>query len=269
MKKLLALSVILTLFISTPSFAEAIGHVKTVDGEANIILMDGTLALELNDEIQLNDIIETNDNSSIVIEFIDQTILALGADTRLEIDEYIFDSETTKSNKAVFSVTKGPFHYISGLIAKIDKPDVTLNLDFGSIGVRGTKVWRDMNLTDDGKQQCRIYVEDGSARVYNELGFTTLRHGDGSKIAGHKSPPTTSKPWGEKAILDIKSKSPIINTPEKLREGTPDTPDESIPEILQEEKKQGAAELPQNILEEKSETLLDLPPIETPPEPAE
>ena len=210
MKNILLLNIIFALFISVPAFAKPIGTVKAIDGLVFKILPNETIALTPHHDIELHDIIETNDKSSITIEFIDETILALGADTRLEIDEYIFDAESVKSNKAVFSVAKGPFHYISGLIAKIDKPDVTLNLDFGSIGVRGTKVWRDMAKTDDGKPQCRIYVEDGTARVYNERGFTTLRHGDGSKIAGRKSPPTPSKPWGEKAILDIKSKSPIV-----------------------------------------------------------
>lgn len=236
MKNLLLFNLFLiSLLIPQISYAQEIGSVTSIDGIALKLLPERQSTLIPGSPIELNDTILTQSKSSIIITFNDNTVLALGEGTQLKIDEYVYSEAEPEKNKAEFTVLKGPFHYISGLIAKKEEPDVTLNLDFGSIGIRGTKIWRDMTMTDDGKLQCRIYVEDGKARVSNGKGFTTLGHGDGSRIVGRLAPPTSSKPWGEAAIKDIKSKSPVVQiaeapTKEPEPEQESETPQEAAPQ---------------------------------------
>lgn len=212
MKKLFIINLfVLVTFFSTSAIAQTVGTISEITGNAT---KQGTTDLQTGMTIALNDTIMTGADSSLTIRFLDNTVLAMGAGTQLTIDEYVYDPQNNKVNKAHLQIKKGPFHYVSGLIGKKEKPDVKIDLDFGSIGIRGTKIWRDMTMTDDGKPQCRIYVEDGSVRVNNGKGFTILGDGDGTRIAGLSNPPTPSKPWGEAAIADIKSKSPSISTPE-------------------------------------------------------
>lgn len=197
-------------FFSVSAFAQTVGTVSEITGTAKN--QTGT-ELQIGVAIAMNDTIQTSADSSLTIRFLDDTVIAMGAGTVLTIDEYVYDPQNTDDNKTRFQIKKGPFHYVSGLIGKKEKPDVKIDLDFGSIGIRGTKIWRDMTMTDDGKPQCRIYVEDGSVRVNNGKGFTMLGDGDGTRIVGLTNPPTPSKPWGEAAIADIKSKSPSISAP--------------------------------------------------------
>lgn len=197
---------------------ENIASVTMVKGGVFKIVDGAPSALETGHTINLNDTIFTEDDGEITLTFIDETLLALGNGTDLTIDEYVFDPENVTDNKASFNITRGPFHYISGLIAKKEDPDVTLKLDFGSIGIRGTKIWRDMTLDAKGQLQCRIYLEDGRARVSNKKGFTTLGDGDGTRIVGMDNAPTRSKPWGEAKIAEIKAASPILLKTEKIEE---------------------------------------------------
>lgn len=202
------------IFVASPeAHAEKIniiGHVTEINGAVYKILEEKNLTLTMGQAIFLNDTIEADKGARVAITFIDQTDITLGEASVLTIDEYVFDPQNAEHNAAEFSIKKGAFHYLSGLIAKKENPDVTLKLDFGSIGIRGTEIWRDMNIAEDGAMQCRIYLENGSANVYNEKGSVVLGHGDGTKIKGLENAPTPSKPWGEGAIADIKSKTAPI-----------------------------------------------------------
>ncbi len=189
--------------------AEAIGKISALEGQA-IKKSNEEQKLKRGDAIYMNDQIMMGEAGKAKIDFIDGTEITLGENAVLTIDEYIFDPSNAENNEAKFNILKGAFHYISGEIAKREKPKVQINLDFGSIGVRGTKIWRDMIMDDNGKPMCRIYVEDGAARVSNKKGFTTLKHGDGTKILGLLNAPTPSKQWGEGAIKDIKAKTAFV-----------------------------------------------------------
>ena len=255
---------ILVLLILLPNIAVADDSIDTItflEGEAFRIVGGEETALKAEDSIHLNNEIRAGNNARLEITFKDETTLVLGSETKLVIDKYIYDPDNAKSNAAKFSITKGPFHYISGLLAKKEKPDVTIDLDFGSIGIRGTKIWRDMVVGENNIPQCRIYIEDGKVRVSNGLGITTLEHGEGTKISGRTHRPTIAKPWGEGAISDIKSKTalPVTEkTHEKVKENITE------PETTEPPRQEEAQEPPPP--EEVKNLLEDIPeePIEEP-----
>ncbi len=186
---------------------ESVGSIKAVEGVATLIRNKEKSEIALDAPIYLSDTISVENDALVHVAFIDNTALTLGGNTILVIDEYVYDAENADKNKASFSLKKGAFHYISGLIAKKEKPAVTLNLDFGSIGIRGTQIWRDMVPGENGKPQCRIYVEGGVARISNPLGFVTLKDGFGTSISSLDSAPETAKAWGEIKIAEIKAQS--------------------------------------------------------------
>lgn len=188
--------------------AEAIGKITHIDGGGFRTTKTEKNELYLGTEIYLHDQVWSAHDSTVKITFIDQTELVLGSDSSVDIDEYIYDPNDSTKNKAHFNLTKSVFHYVSGQIAKKENPDVTLDLIFGSIGIRGTQIWRDM-VMEDGQEQCRIYLEDGEAIVSNAQGQTTLAHGDGTRIKGFTAAPTPAKPWNEETIAEIKAKTKL------------------------------------------------------------
>lgn len=209
MKTALKLFIVLAILITmTPAAyaADAIGTLSSLEGSIYKLEQETRTTLKQGDDIFLNDELETDANSFAKISFIDETSIDLGEKTVLEIDDFVYDPKNNNENTAEFTITKGPFRYISGLIAKKEDPDVKINLDFGNIGIRGTKVWRDLINHENDKPMCRIYVEDGEADVFNDSGKVTLGHEDGTKIKGKTNAPTAPKKWAEAAIKDIKSK---------------------------------------------------------------
>jgi hypothetical protein len=209
MTKLFAvlLSCALFLNITSAQAAEAIGKIVSYKGTVTHQSNETDAPLKKNSDIFTGDIITLGENSRAKVVFNDETTLTLAENTILEIDEYSYTIDDVENNSAEFSITQGAFKYVSGLIAKTKEPDVKLNLDFGSIGIRGTKIWRDLKEDEEGQMMCRIYVEDGKADVFNENGRVTLGHMDGTKIKGLSAAPTEPKQWGEAAIEEIKSKT--------------------------------------------------------------
>ena len=61
----------------------------------------------------------------------------MSEDSRLSIDEYVFDPATNEGSTD-FSVLKGLFVFTSGLIGREDPDDVNIDTPMGSIGIRGT-----------------------------------------------------------------------------------------------------------------------------------
>lgn len=150
-------------------------------------------------------LITHTDESYVQVDFIDQThILLSGMDSTLTIDEYVFAPKNIENNKAEFSVLKGSFEFVGGLLDKGEDENVQINLDFGSIGIRGTKIRRSMR---DG--ECWIFLEEGDIRVFNDGGEVFLKPGDGTRISSKDVSPTEVKPWGQKNIDWIRKETQL------------------------------------------------------------
>lgn len=149
----------------------------------------------------LNDVVETGPDSKVHILFIDDTELTLGENARLQIDEYIFDPDNTDSNAGRFSITRGAFLFVSGLITKISKPDVQVNTAYGTIGIRGTEFWG--GELDD---EYGILVQDGEITVQNERGRVRVGKGQGTSLRSRSAMPSRAKTWSPEKIQKAQNK---------------------------------------------------------------
>ncbi len=168
-----------------------IGTIIEVEGSASL---NGTTAAA-DMPVHMNDVIETSNDSKMDILFIDDTELTLGGNARLTVDEYVFDQDAATGNKGRFSVMRGAFLFVSGLITKNGNPDVKINTGYGSIGLRGTIVWG--GRLDD---EYGVLVQDGEVTFENDRARTIIRKGEGVNIHDRGSMPTTSSVWGEEKI---------------------------------------------------------------------
>ena len=97
-----------------------------------------TVPLTANTPIYMGDTITTEKGSQALISFIDGTQMTLAENTKLKIDDYVFDPQGTHFS-AVYSWMEGAFKYVSGLITKPKTSDTRIETPFGTIGIRGTE----------------------------------------------------------------------------------------------------------------------------------
>jgi FecR-like protein len=118
-----------------------IGVVQTsTQGPVSVIHAGTTtpVPLEPGDTISMNDTIQTGPGAKVSILFDDNTEITLSENTKLKVDDYVYDPNGT-SNRASYSFLEGMFQYVGGLIEKNHPADVRINTSVDGIGIRGTE----------------------------------------------------------------------------------------------------------------------------------
>jgi hypothetical protein len=156
--------------------------------------------LHAGDTIYVSDIIETGAQSRAQIIFADGTDLIVGSNGKVTIDEYVFDPAKPDTGHAHTSILNAAFQYVDGALGKVKKPDVRLDLNFGSIGIRGTKILRGMK-----GGECWVYLADGDAYVYNDKGSVPLKPGQGTKMTDKKVAPVAAQDWTDADVEWIRA----------------------------------------------------------------
>ena len=132
---------LLVLGCSALAFAagpEAIGTVKYVEGGAAIRQGGQSIDAAVGSPVHLNDNLATDAEGSIGITIKDGTLLSLGPDSEMEIDELVYDPARKNVGLNV-NVAHGTFLYFSGRIAKVNPQAVTVKTPNAVIGIRGTR----------------------------------------------------------------------------------------------------------------------------------
>jgi len=123
---------------STPG-GNPIGEVHTLSGPATATHADGTkVVLAVGSPIFQGDVLETGPGAALGVVFIDKTTFALQDDSRMVVDQLIFDPGT-KQGTQVFSLLQGVFVAVTGEIAQANPQAVTINTPVAAVGIRGTE----------------------------------------------------------------------------------------------------------------------------------
>jgi hypothetical protein len=118
--------------------SSTIATVEKVSGMATVVRQGRTISAKIGLEIYQNDTLRTGRNGSIGVAFSDDTLLSLGPESMLVIDEFVFAPRQGKFSIAV-RMLKGTVAYISGLISKLAPESAHIETPTSSIGIRGTK----------------------------------------------------------------------------------------------------------------------------------
>ena len=191
--------VALLAFHASSASAANVGTVSDVVGAATLTHDGASAALKDGAGVAEGDTVETTDKSRAKITFDDKTEIVVAGKGKLTVDAYVYDPKNPASNKASFGVLGLAFSYVGGLLDKGPKPDVTLKMDFGSIGIRGTKIYRAMN-----NNECWIYVERGKIDVSNKGGAVHLKTGQGTIMSAQDKAPAAAHIWSPKDIAWLK-----------------------------------------------------------------
>ncbi|MDI1227458.1 MAG: FecR domain-containing protein [bacterium] len=187
---------------ASPASAETFaGLVSEVTGNVTVMSAGQKAArpLKLGDGLTQGDAVATGKDSRVQIEFADNSVLVVSQNGRVLIDKYVYDAKKPKQGTAEFTILDTAFSYVSGLMDKNPKPDVKMHLNFGTMGIRGTKLTRAM-----AKGQCWIYLEEGVIDVYNNGGKVTLMPGDGTTMRGTDIAPAMPVKFSPKNIAWMK-----------------------------------------------------------------
>jgi len=136
------LGILITFCLLYPFFANAseqpVGNVKTLKGKASIIRNRNALAVKIGSELYANDSLKTGSDGALSIVFKDDTLISLGPDSELSINEFHFSPAEGKLS-IVTRLLKGTSAYVSGIIGKLSPQSVRFETPVANIGIRGTK----------------------------------------------------------------------------------------------------------------------------------
>jgi hypothetical protein len=115
------------------------GSVKNVKGEAFILRGGQRAGAEVGARLYAQDVLQTGKNGSMGIILRDDTTMAIGPSSQLNLKEFVF-----RPREGLFSsitgLVKGTLVYITGKIAKLSPKAVSVETPVGIIAVRGTKI---------------------------------------------------------------------------------------------------------------------------------
>ena len=126
------------------------GLVQFVHGDVTVTDVAGTSrAARKGAAINEGDTLVSAQNASAQIRMDDGGFIAIRPNTRLKFDKFKFTKQQDKPESAFFSLFKGGFRAITGLIGRIRHEDYKISTSAATIGIRGTDHETVMVLPDD------------------------------------------------------------------------------------------------------------------------
>jgi hypothetical protein len=118
---------------------DVVGTVKTVKGDARIARAGQTLRAEVGTRLLRNDVLQTGASASLGVVLHDETAIALGPLSELEIKDFAF-KPAEGLFASVVAMIKGTMVYVTGRIAKLAPGAIRVETPVGVAAVRGTKI---------------------------------------------------------------------------------------------------------------------------------
>lgn len=134
------MKILILILLCGLSLFGSVGKISALNGKVIIDrqnqLLEGILGFDLEEK----DLVMTDDKSKAQLTLNDGTVLSLGKNSKLDINEYVFDEKDSSNSKANFKFAEGTFKSITGAIGKVSPEKFKLETKSASIGIRGTIV---------------------------------------------------------------------------------------------------------------------------------
>ena len=135
--RLIKLALVAILSLSAGNAIAEIGKITTHEGSGEVIRKDGgRLVASLSLNIHSYDDVRTG-NGRIEITFDDDSTVKMSPNSKLVIDEFVFDPNPKKS-KMAFKVAAGTARFATGKLGLVDKNKIKIRTPTATIGIRGT-----------------------------------------------------------------------------------------------------------------------------------
>jgi len=180
----------LLLLIVTLDARAAIGTMDQVQGTAiEIKRKQSSIAGKTNVGIESMDSISVGSNSQVGITFKDQSKVKITENSRLIIDDFVYDPKNSDAGKVGMKIALGTVKMASGQIAKNNSQQVNIKTPTATIAVRGTDFAMTVDETgrsivallpscDDDKKLLSFEISGnckvGQIDVSTDVGMVTL-----------------------------------------------------------------------------------------------
>jgi hypothetical protein len=133
--RLLALT-LLAATVTAAQAQESIGIAVTIRNEVNGTVASRTFRINAGEDVFRQEVVSTGPDSTAKLVFADSTNLAIGPDSAVTLDKFVY-AGATDYKKATMRLVKGLFRFTTG---NSDKRAYEIKTDVATIGVRGTVV---------------------------------------------------------------------------------------------------------------------------------
>jgi len=154
--------------------------------------------VETGKPVYARDKVTTGPEGKLQILLLDQTSFTIGANSEMELDEFVFDP-ATNAGKVSAKIVKGAFRFVTGKVARRDASSMRVDTPVGTIGIRGTMTAGTVSNTEativllgPGPQN-NADEKSGGITVKNDKGSTEIdKDGWGVTVKAGEAP---SKPF--------------------------------------------------------------------------
>lgn len=210
------MKILIAFLIATVFVFANVGKVSAIKGSALLIRDSKESRVTLGMSLNKSDIIQTKTKSVVQIAFNDNTIITIGKNSALNINDYVYDKKNPKNSKTDFNFFKGTFKVISGNIGKINREKFKLRTKSATMGIRGTVILGNQKMIACTSGQ--IVVESLGKRVIVSKNQLTIT----------KSGQTPSDPIGiSNNNLDILESGTLTSNQKSQSERTGDSTEPS------------------------------------------
>jgi OmpA-OmpF porin, OOP family len=186
----------------TQALAQDIGKVKTLKGNAWIERGGARAVATVGSTLQAKDRVATDVNSTAGLTLRDNTLLAVGPQSVLEMNRYTFDT-TSHKGEIDASVKRGSISAISGKIAKASPESVKFNTATVTLGVRGTEFILE---AEEDTKYVGMWI-DGSGKMIQSGTGSLIASGNSAAIVKPASAVLLPAPDGKVGAITLTSTS--------------------------------------------------------------
>ena len=211
-RSLLGLRLVICISLLVPALVQAqdnAGNVLRVTGRATITSPDGQIRkIEKGAQLKSTDIISTGARSHVRMKLEDESYIMVRPDSRVSIDDFKFIRKNEEENRGFFSLLKGGFRVITGLIK--DKKKYKYRTTVATLGIRGTEFSVRVCSADCydidpvPKDGLFLEVHDMEVTITTKAGVYTFTKGQFAYVADSDSPAILLD-----GIPDVFDQSPI------------------------------------------------------------
>ena len=128
----------LLLFSANAMSQQNIGRVIHTSGKLVASNENGSRVLTRGSNITEGDVLNSGSTSRAQLRMMDGALISLRRNTEISFDKYQYKPEDSSASSSIFSLLRGGFNTISGLIGKQNKKNYRVNTPVATIGIRGT-----------------------------------------------------------------------------------------------------------------------------------
>jgi hypothetical protein len=128
---------LLLLYPAMSAESQVIGVIKIAKGDASVIRGQQAIPATTGSKFYLKDTLQTGPGSSLGLIFRDDSVLSMGSNSRVIIDEFLFVPAEGKLGFLI-KIVRGTVAYLSGVIGRLSPSTAKFDTPVATIGIRGT-----------------------------------------------------------------------------------------------------------------------------------